>query len=192
MADPHGGGPIHTAARWIYLCGNAYMAGNIETGVVHNSKDPKDPRLNIRVSYEELMLRVRSLRRLPWPETTHVLQKSAFDVYPADLGLGDAEGCVIYMDPPYKGTTGYMHGFTRTQVIAVARRWANAGASVCISEGAAIEIPGFNYKVQIAHTRKGTRRTMSKSKDEWLTLNKAPQRIAPKPISWIPAMVKRT
>jgi len=186
VEDPKSGGPIHAAARWIHLCGNSYMAGNINTGVVHHSKTETDPRVNnVRIRFEELLTRIRALRRLPWPDT-EVLQKSAYSIYPADLGLEDAEGCVIYMDPPYENTTGYLHDFTRKQVIEVAQRWDAAGATVCISEGVPIEIKGFNYKVQIEHARRGTRRTMSKSKDEWLTLNRVPARVAPRPLSWIP------
>ncbi len=85
-------------------------------------------------------------------------------------------GTVAYMDPPYVGTTGYGHDLPRSEVVALARRWADAGATVAISEAepiADLVAEGW-HAVRIDGERKGQARTFSKQKDEWLTLSNAP------------------
>jgi hypothetical protein len=59
-------------------------------------------------------------------------------------------GAVLYLDPPYQGTTGYAveAGLDRAAVEAVARRWVAAGATVGISETEAVEAgPGARREV---------------------------------------------
>ena len=59
-------------------------------------------------------------------------------------------GAVLYLDPPYGGTTGYAvdAGLDRAAVEAVARRWVDAGATVGISETEAVEAgPGARRDV---------------------------------------------
>jgi hypothetical protein len=79
----------------------------------------------------------------------------------------------VYCDPPYLDTTGYQHDLPREDVIRVALAWSDAGATVCISEAVPIEIPGWHH-VEITGERKGQKRTFSKQKREWLTLNREP------------------
>ena len=45
-------------------------------------------------------------------------------------------GAILYLDPPYQGTTGYAAGaaLTRADVLAVANRWRDAGCLVGVSE----------------------------------------------------------
>lgn len=51
-------------------------------------------------------------------------------------------GSLLYLDPPYAGTTGYgPHDLTRDQVLEIAGRWRDAGCRVAISE--AEPIPGW-------------------------------------------------
>jgi hypothetical protein len=85
-------------------------------------------------------------------------------------------GTVAYMDPPYVGTTGYGHDLPRSEVVALARRWAAAGAMVAISEAEPIGdlVAEGWHAVRIDGERKGQARTFSKQKDEWLTLSNAP------------------
>lgn len=85
-------------------------------------------------------------------------------------------GTVAYMDPPYVGTTGYGHDLPRSEVVALARRWAAAGAMVAISEAEPIGdlVAEGWHAVRIDGERKGQARTFSKQKDEWLTLSSAP------------------
>lgn len=43
-------------------------------------------------------------------------------------------GAVVYIDPPYQGTTGYGHDLTRAEVLETVYRWASAGCTVAVSE----------------------------------------------------------
>ena len=45
-------------------------------------------------------------------------------------------GAILYLDPPYQGTTGYADGatLTRAEVLAAAGRWRDAGCAVGVSE----------------------------------------------------------
>jgi len=85
---------------------------------------------------------------------------------------GDLEDCVVYMDPPYAGTTGYAATLSRDQVVRHARAYAELGAVVAISE-AEVVIPEWDA-VEITAGRKGQKRTFSKQQAEWLTMNRAP------------------
>lgn len=85
---------------------------------------------------------------------------------------GDLEGCVVYMDPPYAGTTGYAATLSRDQVVRHARAYAELGATVAISE-AEVVIPEW-CAVEITAGRKGQKRTFSKQQAEWVTMNREP------------------
>jgi len=105
-----------------------------------------------------------------WPPVT--VCADAREVDPGQL----PEGTVAYMDPPYQGTTGYGNDLPRAEVVELARRWADAGAVVCISEAEALPAlmaDGW-HSVEITGCRKGQKRTFSKQQREFLTLNRAP------------------
>jgi len=86
------------------------------------------------------------------------------------------EGVIVYMDPPYLDTTGYKHDLPRSEVVRMARTWAAAGATVCISEAEPIpELMADGWHaVEISATRRGAKRTFSKQQAEWLTLSRPP------------------
>ena len=90
----------------------------------------------------------------------------------------DCSGVVMYIDPPYQGTTSYKADLPRADVMAVAAQWAAAGALVCISEAEPVPLPGWAH-VQIDHGRRGTKRTFSVQQDEWLTISRPPAVAAP-------------
>lgn len=93
---------------------------------------------------------------------------------------GDLEGCVVYMDPPYVGTTGYAATLGRDEVVRHARAYAELGATVAISE-AEVVIPEW-CAVEITAGRKGQKRTFSKQQAEWVTMNREPaHRVATQP-----------
>ena len=83
-------------------------------------------------------------------------------------------GTVVYMDPPYSGTTGYKHDLGRNEVIAIAERWKDAGARVYISEAEPIPIKGWHH-VEITGERIGQARTFGATR-EWLTCSHPPAR----------------
>jgi hypothetical protein len=82
-------------------------------------------------------------------------------------------GTVVYLDPPYVGTTGYTHALGREQVIQLALRWYKAGAMVAISEQEAIpELLALGWRgVDITSRRDGQMRTFSKQQSEFLTIS---------------------
>ena len=86
-------------------------------------------------------------------------------------------GTRCFIDPPYVGTTGYQHDLGRPEVVTLARKWAEAGAFVAISEAepiAALVAEGWST-VEITGERVGQKRTFSKQQREWLTLSRAPR-----------------
>lgn len=85
-------------------------------------------------------------------------------------------GTVMYADPPYVGTTGYGNDLPRKDVVNMARRWAEAGARVYISEAepiGALVAEGWRT-VEITSQRVGQRRTFSKQQREWVTCSEDP------------------
>ena len=90
-------------------------------------------------------------------------------------------GTVAYADPPYRATTGYGHDLPRAAVVAMARRWRDAGALVAVSEQEALpELMAEGWHaVDITSTRKGQKRTFSRQQREFLTMSEPPR--------WTPA-----
>lgn len=81
-------------------------------------------------------------------------------------------GAVCYIDPPYEGTTGYVHDLDRYQVLRLANRWTRAHARVAISERVSLvdELNGGKWKaVNISNDQHGQGRRSST--DEWVTLS---------------------
>jgi hypothetical protein len=107
--------------------------------------------------------------KLPGPIPAAILPGA---VYPAPQ-FPEGRRVVVYIDPPYVGTTGYGHNLGRAEVIKLARAWHDAGAEVYISEAEPIEIPGWEA-VDITGERKGQKRTFSKQQREYVTCSHAP------------------
>ena len=101
----------------------------------------------------------------------------ARDIDPPELPAGS----VCYIDPPYVNTTGYGHDLPRAAVVAMARRWRDAGALVAVSEQEALpELMAEGWHaVDITSTRRGQKRTFSRQQREWLTMSEPPR--------WTPA-----
>lgn len=95
---------------------------------------------------------------------------------------GDLEDCVVYMDPPYAGTTGYAATLSRAEVIHYALAYSSLGATVAISEATPLpELEGW-HATEITDGRKGQKRTFSKQQGEWVTMNREPaHRVATQP-----------
>jgi len=107
-----------------------------------------------------------------------VLDSSPLSIYAGsaeDLSPpGDCEGVYVYMDPPYVDCTRYSVDMSRETVLAVARRWSDAGAVVCVSEAEPLPLDGWHH-VEITGERVGQKRTFSRQQREWLTMNREPQ-----------------
>jgi len=100
-----------------------------------------------------------------------------------DMVLPDClDGWIIFLDPPYQGTSGYPFGtLGRSEVLRLAKEWHDRGAIVAISEAEPLPLDGWHH-VQIDHARKGAKRTFSKQQSEWLTMNRAPHHVPAKQI----------
>jgi len=158
-------------ARWLTVNGWAYAA----TGLLDPAKcgigniDSKGRHWG--VSDQAWIAGRIGVIPLSWPPVTVTNDARAID--PPEL-----QGVVVYMDPPYQGTTGYGNELPRADVLDLARRWGDAGATVCVSEAEPLELEGWHH-VEITGERVGQKRTFSKQQTEWLTLNRKP--------AWVPA-----
>ncbi len=111
------------------------------------------------------------------PVMPALIHPDARDIDPPAL----PPGTVVFCDPPYVNTTGYAHDLPRAEVVAIARRWGAAGATVAISEAEAIPelVAEGWHAVEITNERIGAARTFSKQKREWVTLNQPPAWVPP-------------
>lgn len=162
------GADAREMARWLWMVGNSWR------GDGQHWKEPADSSWSATMTADEVARRLDRTGAIPWPPVA-VYPGPATDPEP----VGDLSGCVVYMDPPYVGTTGYAHDIPREQVVEVARRWSDAGATVCVSEAEPLGLPGW-HEVDITGERRGQARTFARVKSEWLTLNRPP--------AWRPAV----
>ena len=77
----------------------------------------------------------------------------------------------VYIDPPYGNATGYPHDLTRACLLDVARRWAEAGARVAVSEAEPLPLHGW-CAIPLTEVRRS--RAFGAHK-EWLTVS--PERV---------------
>jgi len=101
---------------------------------------------------------------------------------------------VIFLDGPYHGDgsrkiSGYKHGtFTREEQLAYAADCHRRGAHVAVSECVPLDkelsaLTGTQWwKVDIGHARKGSTRSWSVEKQEWVTVNKPPVHVPVKQV----------
>lgn len=82
-----------------------------------------------------------------------------------DIGDAVAAGIrvVVYLDPPYQGSTGYELGCPRDTVLGMAMDLRRAGAEVIVSEAEGLPLDGWHH-VQLP----------SRRKPEWLTMSHPP------------------
>jgi hypothetical protein len=97
---------------------------------------------------------------------------------------GDLEGVVVYMDPPYLNTTGYLHDLGRGEVIGHALDLSSLGATVAISEAEPIPelVAAGWYVADLTAGRKGQKRTFSKQQREYLTMTSQPRYVIPEQV----------
>lgn len=110
-----------------------------------------------------------------WPDVRVVPRA----IHPDALGRPVPAGTVIYMDPPYRGTTPYQHDMDRAEVVALATAWAAAGALVGVAEAepvAELVVLGW-HAVDLTSARYGQARPKSSATREWLTMSAPPVRV---------------
>jgi len=150
-------------ARWIQRAVWSYEQGNVRTGFV----GPGDRRQDTTATATATATARISL------DLPATIAEDAREVDPPQL----PPGVVVYIDPPYQGTTGYAHLFPRSEWLPVVRRWRDAGALVVVSEAEAIpELMSEGWHaVRIDGERRGQKRTFSKQQAEWLTMSESPK-----------------
>jgi hypothetical protein len=164
-------------AGWAFVAGSAYKQGDADDTY---AGDPGTNGGRFGDVRDRIVGRVAT-NPGGWPPVL-VLPRipEAADVAAWMGTLGDLEGCVVYMDPPYAGTTVYAAMLGRDEVVRHARAYAELGATVAISE-AEVVIPEW-CAVEITAGRKGQKRTFSKQQAEWVTMNREPaHRVATQP-----------
>jgi hypothetical protein len=149
-------------ARFAVRSSWSYEQGNTRTGFV----GPGDRRQDTTATAT-----ATKIATLPTLDAT--LTDDARTVDPPQLPAGSW----VYIDPPYVGTTGYGHDLGRPEVIALARRWREAGAHVAVSEAEPIAelIADGWHAHELSRERVGQKRTFSKQQREVLTISRAPR-----------------
>jgi hypothetical protein len=155
-------------ARWVWTWGRSYNTKGPDAGFLPSESSKGTPVWNAHPPehFADAVGRTPTLPAAITPDAREV-----------DPGPALPPGTVCYMDPPYLNTTGYASDLPRADVVALARRWAAAGAVVCISEAEPIPelVAEGWHAVRIDGERVGARRTFSKQQTEWLTLNRPPE-----------------
>lgn len=142
----------------------SYEQGNVNTGFVGPGERRQDTTATATAR----------LARGGWPPVAILATIPRAADVAAWLGTpGDLDGCVVYADPPYQGTTPYGHALSRDEVLAYARDFDALGAVVCISEAEPLAALGWEA-TEITGGRRGQTRTFSKQQREWLTMNRPP------------------
>lgn len=170
---------IEDVAKFLVCAGTSYRIGDPDSGYNRTEgegHDVTDTHGAVRPWMERQ--RIDATPRFP---PTAVWQGKAEDIpLPEDMS-----GFITFMDPPYAGTTKYPHGdCSRETVLRLAQEWSRRGSIVAISEAVSLknDLGDGWFDVRIDHARKGSVRTFSKQKDEWVTINRVPQYIPPKQV----------
>jgi hypothetical protein len=154
-------------ARWVWTWGRSFNTKGPDAGFLPSESSTGTPVWNAHPP-EWFAAACDRLPELP----ATILP----DARVADLRITLPHGTVVFIDPPYVGTTPYAHTLPRADVVALARRWAAAGALVMVCEAEPIPelvADGWGYR-DIAHARKGQARTFSRQSREVVTMNRAP------------------
>ena len=159
-------------ARW--TLGEAWQNGGRYMGPDRPSaRREVEPNRTLAITAEGLARRADALPTID----DALIHPDARDIDPPAL----PPGTVAYMDGPYENTTQYAHLLPRAEQVALARRWAAAGAVVAISEAEAISelVAEGWHAVEITGERVGQKRVFSKQQAEWVTLNRPPAWVPP-------------
>lgn len=175
---------LKSVAEWSILATWAYRKGEPDSGFnpgvatgtpVSQTSHGANPR-NAGLEAELWRSAVGASR---WPPVAVLAALPTADALAGLLGTpGDLDGVLVYMDPPYENTTGYAADLPRPEVVAHALDYARCGARVMVSEAVAVEeLVALGWEAtDIAHARRGQKRTFARVASEFVTLNFAPAR----------------
>jgi hypothetical protein len=158
---------VDSVARWLLLASWSYRQGDVGSGVAIGT----DEAMRTWVT-EGRGARATATATARQQATGWTIYDRAQEV-PIPLNASDN---VVYIDPPYRATTGYGHDLPRDEVVRIASLWADAGAFVGISEQEPIPelVADGWHAVRIDQDRTGQKRTFSRQQGEYLTLNRPP------------------
>lgn len=166
-------GTPETAAAYLWLSQRSYggrgpAAGFIARPIPLPPGKEKHERGNFRHKPDAPLNRMRAHPWKDWQKLDAV-HRDARRVRPRP-------GWTVYIDPAYKGTTGYRYGsFDRKAVVQCAVKHAMAGSSVFVSEAQPIpeliSRPGWESAEIFRNSHKG--RNHSRTKTEFLTFFRA-------------------
>ena len=120
------------------------------------------------------------------PSLLRVLEGYSRSLSPAAVGGGRRSALppdgptdrrtVVYIDPPYRGSTAYPDGaLSREEVVLLAARWRDAGASVFVSEGEPVAaLTDRGWSTSLLDDGRGDTSPFRGKQQEWLTYAVAP------------------
>lgn len=149
--------------------GGAWVPAGVSTGaVLPGSKFESDGRRPHRIH-------AARIESMPPAGAIHITRQDAALCLP----VGDCRDCLVVLDPPYVGTSGYQNDATRATVLELARAWDAAGALVLLHEACPLaEQLGHGWHSRpIDRLRRATSTFWAGEQREWLTTNR-------QPVSW--------
>lgn len=148
--------PVAEAAAWLWVLARSMNSDPLVGTWMHPEIPGRTTASRWRYKADKPLPQVAALAGLRWPTTT-VHRCSATQVQPVP-------GAVAYMDPPYKGTSGYLDDFPPAQVRQVAEAWYAAGASVYVSEARRV-VPGW----RVQRVQRVAKHNWSGKREEFVT-----------------------
>jgi hypothetical protein len=170
---------VGEVAGWLFCAGGAYKVGNVESGACELNLKGWSGTEHGQGSKRPLLERSPdAIEALPsrWPRVACYQGTATRLVEQLPERL---DNVIVYLDPPYSGTTGYKFGgCPREEVLRMALDLSRRGATVAISEAVRLdrELDGWT-SVQIDRERRGQKRTFSVQQSEWVTMNRAPVQV---------------
>ena len=155
-------------------------AGWATHGYAHLSALAVEKGFRSRVLVGLVADRLESAGAVGWPRALSLSAHPAPADIAAWLGSDDLSGVVAYLDPPYRGTTGYAVDCPRDEVVRLATAYRDAGALVVVSEAEALPELSDWWAVDITPPRSSTGRV---AKPEWLTMSAEPAAVPGRALS---------
>ncbi|MFT7518042.1 MAG: site-specific DNA-adenine methylase [Kiritimatiellia bacterium] len=110
-------------------------------------------------------------------EQLHLDRSVRCEQRPASLPVKPLNGpTIVYLDPPYAGSTRYPNGdMDRPAVVELAVAWSDAGASVIVSEGQAVqELQDRGWQARVLDRGRKDTSPFRGKQAEWVTYRARP------------------
>lgn len=174
------GGRFEDVAAWTWLTGHGDSPKPPRLAAPYAKPEGNDTGSWKAPPREWLADRLHRMREGGWPPVAVLATIPPAEDVAAMLGTpGDLDGVIVYMDPPYVGTTPYEDVLPREDVVRHALAYSALGAVVAVSEAEVVEELDGWHDTEITAGRKGQKRTFSKQKREFLTMNRPPANVVP-------------